>query len=584
MMVRQQLQLAPAPVALGEITEAFDLQSYREQAWVTLTTYEGAPEALAGTEQLASNAEVAGVRLVRRRTLVSYQFVEGLVVFRRLAPEVIDASPLWQPELAPEVRLWRQPAQLSADPARDELRPLLGRFLEERRLSVIELLHGDQHMKALDGAGTLLQGVLQKVAPAQARLLKSSTPTVFKELMALMGQLSAQLHAEAERERPLPLAPGRFAATCRTLEQRHGANSSYHAWRALSAFLADAGSWLEKLDRLGQLIEGGLTPADLSLLDTVASDLMASAGLWREALGDQGNRLALMMALVDFLTGQGWSRAPAQRVGVRALGELALCGGLPRTRFQVRRRLLRELYARQSLSPSGDLMADLTAQDSLFARMLGGDPAFAADAEIVVALEDRARRGLTPEAVAQVYGSSSSAITERIERIQRLVRLVPGNTNKGLVFQQLRRVQAPEDVVRQCQREGGARGAALPLLADLHRALTAAAVDDPARNEFIDAVDQALLEVLQRDLLAPGRRPSLERFGQLIELCGRIGPGSGKARALVVETLVRDIRTPKLLPSFLGRLKNDDERKDAMIRLHAFLASGEPPERPPGPQ
>ena len=187
---------------------------------------------MAAAEQLYSDQTVDGVRLVRLEHYVDYDFTDSVIIFKRMVGETTEADPLAPANDAGSVFCWRQVADFYRERGRDELRAQLGRYMEDKRVTVSELIHSEKHSIDLDNAGTILQGVFQKVAVplAQTSGGKISAATLFKDMMSLWSQLVLQLRNDANAVKVVKLEPAKFVELAAQLEKQFGAD--YIAYKA----------------------------------------------------------------------------------------------------------------------------------------------------------------------------------------------------------------------------------------------------------------------------------------------------------------------------------------------------------------
>lgn len=564
----------PDPDIVGEIRISYELHSFRDQMWFRLAACDFRSEALAQAEKLVADQTVGGVRLVRLEYYVDYDFSDSIVIFKRMLPEVTEPDPLAPANEIGAPFYWRQISDFYRERGRDELRSYLGRYLEDRRITALELIHSEKHLIDLDSAGTTLQGVLQKVAlpVAQGTGGKVSAATLFKDMMSLWSQLVLQLRNDANAVKVPKLEPGKFGAIATDLTRRYGVEvGNYHIFRAIAAHLIDAKTWLEKLDRLGQLYSHDCQRPQVRILDTQAADILSAAGPFRELLEEGGDRVGAMCAIGSLYGGSFKSAQGALSRGMSALNTLMNDGRMPRTRSTLRRRLLRELVSRAPLLPGRGLMSELEGLNIIIRHYNEDAPTLIKDEEITDALVNRGSRALTAQGVAECIGTAQR-VTEKLAVLSRLAILSPGPYNKATVFRHFRAVMPPDDLVRICLREANNRLAAVGTLAEVMRTLVAAPIDEMTRAEVLGAVDAALLDIFKNDIMLAPNRTYPDRIALLLKVCSGIQLPDGKARALAVETIGREFRNPKFLPQLKQRFKTEAEIKDILIRVKAFLA------------
>ncbi|MEI6986316.1 MAG: hypothetical protein WCK65_09310 [Rhodospirillaceae bacterium] len=564
--------MRPDTDASGEIRITYEMHSFRDQAWYRLNTWSYRAEAMAAVEQLCADQTVDGVRLVRVDEYVDFGFFDNVIVFKRMISDISEVDPL-APAIEPGLPFcWRQVSDYFQDRGRDELRAQLSRYLEDKRITTLELVHSEKHSIDLDNAGTVLQGVFQKIAVSLAQSGKASAASLFKDMMALWSQLVLQLRNDANANKVMRLEPGRFVEVAAQLDKQFGVEAgSYHLNRAIGAYLLDAKTWLEKLDRLGQLYEVELERRHIRILDAQTADIFSAAGPYRELLEDGCDRVSAMCTVGSLYGGTFKPASGTLPRGVATLNSLISDGRMPRTRSALRKRVLREVLSRQPLLPGRTLMQELEALNSIVHHFVANAHSLVKDEEVTDAIVNRATRSMTLQGVSECIGSAQK-VTEKLAVLSRLASLAPGPVNKAAVFRYFRAAMPPDDLVRICLREASNRLAAVATLAEVQRMLVAAPIDDLTRTEALNAVDVVLLDIFKTDILLAPNRSYADRMVLLFKVCSSIKLGEGKARALVVETIGREFRNPKFLPQFKQRFKSEAEARDILIKVKGFLA------------
>ncbi len=564
----------PDPEVVGEIRITYELHSFRDQAWYRLNSWAYRAEAMTAAEQLYSDQTVDGVRVVRLEHYVDYDFTDSVIIFKRMTGETTEPDPLAPANEIGTPFVWRQLGDFYRERGREELRGQLGRYMEDKRVTVLELIHSEKHSIDLDNAGTILQGVFQKVAVplAQSSGGKVSAATLFKDMMSLWSQLVLQVRNDAAAVKVPKLEPGRFLEVAAQFDKQFGAEvGSYHLLRTIAAYLLDAKTWMEKLDRLGQLYSPDCERKHIRILDLQASEILSAAGPFRELLEEGSDRVSAMCTVANLFGGTYKTSSGAVVRGLATINTLMNDSRMPRTRSTLRKRLLREIISRQPLLPGRSLMQELEGLNVLIRHLNEVAPSLVKDEEITDGLVQRAARAITVQTVAESVGVAAK-VTEKLAVLSRLAQLAPGAVNKASVFRYFRSAMPPDDLVRICLREGSNRLAAVGTLAEVMKTLIAAPIDEMTRSEILTAVDTMLLDIFKNDIMLAPNRAYADRISLLFKVCSGIQLSEGKARALAVETIGREFRNPKFLPAFKQRFKNEAEMKDVLLKVKAFLA------------
>ncbi|CAK0753772.1 putative TIR domain-containing protein [uncultured Gammaproteobacteria bacterium] len=556
-----------------EVNVAHELHTYRGTVWYRVKRWPSLRDAMIVADQVLQAKMVDGIRVARTEGFPGYGFSETVIVFKQMLAGIAEADPLAPAYEPDEVLYWRKVEDFYHDWSREEFWNQLGRYFEDKRVTALELIHSDRHMVALDQAGTILQGMIQKIAVAQAQTDKASAPSLFKDLMSLFSQLTLRLRTEAGQT-PVPLLePGTLGQVLGELERRfEGEARPYQIYRTFTALLVGAKTWTEKLDRLGRLFTPDLEVGSLRYLDMIVAEQFRSDGLYRELLPEKSGREALLTVMIDFHGGAYRPETIKVPPGVGAISSLIADGCLPRTRSTLRRRLLRELHQRNALASSTNLMAELESLHRLIARLPQSSPALARDEEISEAFDLRAGRAITSEGVGRLLETASSA-PAKLDLACRFGLLVPGAANRTRFFNHFRAVLPADDLVRQTLRLGVNRVAALGGLIEAMNTLIKAPFDEGAKTEMMATFDQTVLDILKNDVVLAAGRSYFERIVLLVRICTTSPPPAGNSLAFASELIGRELKNPKFLPAYIQRFKTDDERKQAMGRLRDFITT-----------
>lgn len=555
----------------GTIRISYEYQSLRSNNWYRVSASDDKDETIATAIHNLDSGTIDGVRVVKLRHYVDHDFTDTVIVFKQIMPGINEGDPQ-APAVETEAEAsWTEPAHLYAERGRAELRTHLVKYLEENKITALELLHSDQHMTVLDGAGTHLQGLLQKMAVEMARSSKATSAELFKNLLALSATVLQQIRADAERLPAPKLAPGLLSRLFKAFEAHFsGPTLVYHLYRALAAYLLDAGSWREKLDRAGQLIEPEMDIRLVRILDLLFFEMLSLSGPYRDILPENADRVTTIRTLTDFYAGRYASAGGETPPGLIALTRAVGYGLLPRTRAILRRRVLGEIHFRQPLLSGGELLRELEAQAEVQRYVTAATADLAADEEFAQAFDMRYGRAITPETMSRLM-ATQNRIVDKIREVAKVFQATPGENNRANIGKYFRALVTPEDVVRQAVRDGGNRINAIPPLVELWAVLAASPVDQQTRIDVVSAVDAALLDIFRTDILNAPNRTYMDRIVTMIRTATQPMLPDGKAKLFVAEIVGKELKNPKLMPAYVGKLRSEQERSEAIAKLKTLI-------------
>jgi hypothetical protein len=555
--------------AVGKTRIYYELHTYHGSYWLCARITEDREEAESGARNAQADKVGFGVRVARCTEYEDYGHVSRTIVSRALWRDgMVDPTiPLIMPVPGGD-GLCRTPADLRGDRAREIIAASLQRYLDDNRLTPIELVHSETHALRLNDAGTTLQGALQKAAINQVQGSDVPVQRRFKELLALTDQTLADLRADAKKVPVRACVPGGYGSQCAGLEAKHGASTSYHVFRALALYLADTKGWIGKLDALGHLVEEDMPARYVMPLDAILAEIVNATNAPVELTGpEHADRLTQIRALVDLHAGR--YEPPANRAsdGIRALNWLIGKGLCPRTRSTIERRVIRELTNLAPLKAERALWNQAQTLHLLM-ELFRATPPLADDIEMLETLEQRALRLINPESVTEAI-SQCRLPSEKVRTLVRIVDLMPYVASKAKMTEFVRAAWSPDDLVRESG--GKDRPAALPVLVGMHRDVSGAEMDAETKARLLADLDNTLLDIIRSDVLNAPNRSFMDRILQLMKLCAASPLPEGKARACAVEAVGRAVNSPEFLEPFMKRFKAEAERKQALLSLRNLL-------------
>ena len=552
---------------VGTVKTAFELHSLHGDQWLIVKEAPDLRQLEPAAALLVQRQEVDGIRLVRRLDYVDHDFSTTVIMVKRLRAGATETDPLLRANPGRDMSRCDKIEDFYGEVQRQALRSILAKYLDERRLTPIEVLYYETHAKALDQAGTTLQGALQRLASVQVRGTKQTAVTRMKELMALVDEGLQRLIKDGRGNPPLPLAPGRFKAVADQCASQPG-DAMARIYRAVAAYLADAKTWVEKLDRLFRLWQPELGVREMRILDSLAAEILGSSSALKELAGQEKTRLELILNAVDLYAGK-LSRGNAGHLpeGVIKLSHLLADGILPRTLSELRLGLLRHLHARLPLRTDTGIRDEVRATVEILGHLKVNAPALARDEEVIEALSSRVDRLIQPEAVAELVAQGRS-MNSRAELILSLIEQAPGAVAKAKLAPYLRSQIVPDDLIREMG--GGSRPEAIKPLAALAHRIAASGIPVGQRQEILEVLDGAMYETIRSDILSNQSIAFADRMVMIIRLCANLP--EGRAKQLASDQLSQALRRPEFLINYLDRFHGAQEKRDAFLKLRNAIA------------
>ncbi|MDZ5647559.1 hypothetical protein [Nitrospirillum sp. BR 11828] len=551
---------------------AFELHSLHNDQWLLVKEGPDLRQIEPAAALLIDRKEVDGVRIVRRRDYLDHDFKSHITVRKRLRPGVAETDPLQIANPGRDASWCDKPEDFTGDIQRQVIRGLFARYLDENRLTPLEVLYYEVAARALDNAGTLVQGALQRLASQQVRGSQQTAVSRMKELMAMVDDGLSRLVAKSKGNPVPPLAPGGLKALSEKLAAG-GADPIPGLYRATAAYLAGTKTWMEKLDRLFRLFTPDLTVREMRIIDSIAAEIMGSSLALRELVGKEADRIELVLNAINLYVGKlgkvdmdaGGSHPP----GVIALSELLAQGVLPRTLAELRLGLLRHLHARLPFHGERHIQDELRALVRIQDHLKVTAPSLVNDEEIQEAIALRADKLIQPEAMADVMAMARGTYA-KINLVLSLVNMAPGRQARAKLAPYLRSLIVPDDIVWDmgCQNR---RMDIIPPLSELADRIQNAGLPDASKREILDILDSALFETVRTDIVGNQAMGFADRMLALINTCG--GLPEGRARTFASDTLTTALRRPEFILNYLEQFDSATERRDNYFKLCEALAA-----------
>ncbi len=553
---------------IGTVETVYELHSFHGDTWLLVKDSPDLRQLEPSAALLVQRNEVDGIRLVRRMDYRDHGFSTTVTMVKRLRSGVQETDPLARANPGRDASWCDKPEDLLGDVQRQVMRAFLAKYLDERRLTPLEVLTYEVHAKALDNAGTTLQGALQRIASVQVRGTKQTAVARMKELMAVIEAGVTKLLQASRNNPPPPIPADGLLALSKTLG--NGPEVGLKLCRAVAHHLADAKTWTEKLDRLFRLWAPDLTVREMRVLDSIGAEILASPLALKELAGEEKTRMDLVLKAIDLYVGNLAKPGSATEHpgGIKALSTLLSRGVLPRSLAELRQGLLRHLHARLPLRSDRGLRDEMKATVEVLHYLRANAPGLARDEEVLEALASRADRLIQPESMAELIAGTRSVVT-KAEIVLSLAEEAPGEPPKAKIAPYLRSFIVPEDIIR----EQGSRMEAIKTLTGLARRIAQSGMPTAHRREMVEILDAAIFESIRTEILANQSIPYTDRIIAIVRLCS--GLPEGRARQLASDQLTQALKRPEFILNYLERFPGAGERRDAYFKLcNAMMESG----------
>ncbi len=554
-----------------ETTVDFALHTITGGRWVQIQTHPDGTALAALAQRLISEGEAEGVRVVRRVTHLDFDCVTWRYLFRWVRGGVTEPDPS-----IPVLEQGRPVAPCAShedfvtDEARAHIFPHVAKYLEENRLTLLELLHVEATADLALNAGSLVQTAVQRIAVLQCAGTQKSVATRVKELDVLLTARMRKLREATQSGSPFPFQPGKFGEQIAAIEEKHGPDAVHHTYRAFAHYLAGGRNWGDKVERLFELYEPDLEPRHAQSFDRLGAEMLAHAATLREVLVVAGRRrVDRVIAHADLLAGRFAKPLDLLPIGLRAMGKLLAEGSIPRCRAALFDRFVREIGSRVNLGNENSLYDEFEAMNHLIDHLKTKHPALYKEPVVADAILDRVDRMCHHERIAE-YLAGVKGIAERLDRLLGLGAIAPLPVCKQRIAGHMRALMKAEDLVREYVQPQKDKANAIPVLAKLGDRIVQVGFEQQVETYLLGVLDTILVDVIKSDVLK-ARIPPLERMQKLIRLCSLPPLPPGRARRIVAETIGAGMASPEFEKSYVERFPVPQERDLALVKLKEIL-------------
>ncbi|MDB5458371.1 MAG: hypothetical protein JWO72_112 [Caulobacteraceae bacterium] len=447
------------------------------------------------------------------------------------------------------------PADLYSVHARQRIVRLLEGWLGRNTATPFELLHRPDLAEKLEASGTDLQHAVQKIAIPEAQAKGVSVHEVIRTFNSLIERAIERLIKDGRRGALADFKTEPFAVACaRLLDEPEGA---YRLGGGVAAYLADAKTWGDKIDRLLDLAD--CAPADprpralaFEVLEQPLGEILGSKAGVAELLGpdlDLGGSLAALTRLAAGPAVEMLEKVdptiprvmPPLEGAARRLSRWMEGSYFQAVRMAIGRRVIAEIKSARRLRPS-DANAEIDVLRALAMALTAGAGKMLSGDDIRDAFIERSSMLISAEFVTAAMGGATTAQAE-VRALLRLAENVTGQGNKSQAAQWLIGSVTALRFEREMRHPAEPPMGRLGVLADLQRAF--------GRVDLPDADRQALAKrlgdlggMVEADAnvvasLTRSTMPPVQRLTHLLKMAlgesAPLGPAATRAKDAAVK-------------------------------------------------
>lgn len=466
---------------------------------------------------------------------------------------------------------------LHALASRRVIKRVLKTWLEGVKVQPIELLHHAELIAKLDGAGTVLQGAVQRAAIAQAQQSGQSAQQRQRELYDVVDQAAAMIRPIWRDENRPKLTNDDIDALAASLPD----DEDLTIFVALTERLQSCKSISEKLDTLMRMMMAVQSDRAVAVLDNFLTDFVEDGVFMRAVVGEQAQLGDALLRAIALLAGDDPSAIGAPEHFQAFIARLQ-AEQLPRCRKALVRRIVTTLASQQSLTNDGPLgeVAFNKKLASLLQQEKGG---FLGGEEMHEAFLSRSERYVSANAIGKITEDLARP-DERILAILNLVDGIFGERNVRRLGEYIVAIVEQPNNRRELAEDDQPPLTRMRCVASLQEKTLASRLPAFQIDKVSEILDEICAEIMDREkvLKRVVARASTPASGAvaLLQLLGSgaltKGIASEQAQALAQKAL----RTPGLIEAVLADAKDADDKKRRLLEFYQLIEQADLPASP----
>lgn len=338
----------------------YEVLTSRDNRWVIESIHPAQPAAMSRAQALLATNRHDAVRVTRiagsgREAVVFEQENAGAGKTPMTISSIDDAA------------LCETVADLSAVEARRTTGRILRRYLAERHILALELLHNYNHLRELQRSDRIFDQAIHRVGSVQARALEEDAGKRVDLLYRLATRLIDDAREAGKTAPYLALLNEQgLPAVLQAIDDAMIAEARpFFTNVVLADYVAQEGDWDRKLSLVLDLFDRQPNDAAIAHLDGICAEFMEGPESIKAILGPQPDLTAALRAMIRLSTGHHDAardpNAPMARLN-RAMGKY----DMPVTRATLTERVVRALSSTRALTREDD-----AADRNAFIGLLG---------------------------------------------------------------------------------------------------------------------------------------------------------------------------------------------------------------------
>jgi hypothetical protein len=558
----------------------FEVKTLSDNRWTVESIHKSDTLALKRARELVKANQCEGVEVARERIRSDGTFT-GSVIFKQMLSGPGDPQvQIVAIDDAPDCQSFEEVYGLEA---RLTMWKVLRKYFEQVGLTPSEVLHNYGALsKLMDNDPPVYPAAIDRIATIQARRSGQDSKERRDELYRWADMVASRAR-EAELEKHLrKFGLKDFKALLEACYEEGGPARRDHLARCMIArqFYLQR-NFLSKLEDLLKAASPDLDRDALAILDGFIADILGSATVIQEILGNRSNLCNALIGLIDLMEGKEEELPPLNEPElVQVLRRLFADGALPNGAQVLLDRVKTQIEGRQPLN-----RANPEQEDASFNKLLGrlaSEKGIMGGPQMAEALTTRC--GLKFPEGGDVGRRRSvtamlSLIRDPLQKLRYLLHIAETQTGSAAMDVLL---SAVDFLAAQAMDIHGFVNPRLPptkkmmLISDLQRALVRSALPEDLRTRVVDQLDEMLCDFVQRDgFIDRLDDPDLglrERASRLVKFCSSGILLEGRALQIARKRIAEHLRQPNFVEKLTEGCRSRTEAEGVVRTFHQQLA------------
>lgn len=480
--------------------------------------------------------------------------------------------------------------QSMADIFQPPARRLIGRacrpYLEERKITAVELIGDADHTTVFNNSAQDMQKAVQLLSAAQARTFN----TDLHKRMRVVFQMADKGREKVKEvwDKGVPqIRPGGLADGWRAISGGLSRDQmSIGVTILIANYLRGSEDWMERLDRAVALMEAERSDVALVQIDGLIGDVFDSPAMQKAMFPESGTLGRTLIEMAALHRGVWPPEHIAEPLPImRRLNALLAKHPMETTRLAFRQTMLRALNSGVPITKGMGI--DALIENCRVHEALSADGDTIGGHNMTGAIEKRIARQAEPENLVMLL-QDKETVVDRIDALIELQKRIVGDGNKrsvnGLLKMEFERREFAADLMKLADSPT----AKLKIVADLYAAIMNSLAPDSLKEKFGVQLEEIQMKFIKDNKIFAKISQSsggvVETVKKLAELCKNGLFTGGKNRDYVHSLIKHQVGQSDFKRALMAGVSDDAGKQKRLADLKRLLADAGVGDEKPQPR